>query len=137
MPPMGLFLPCLLSFLPLAQTPSLSARELRVCQLENSSLCPSSLLRTGGWRGTSSLPAGSCFCEGCCEAWAPCQGPGPLPRPWPSCPGWNSMLALGPSDSHTSPEVPMHRLDSVKVSWMPTGECLDGHIPYVPESLKF
>lgn len=118
-PPVGLFLPGLPIF-PRACPDSLPL-VLRVCQQENSSLCPSSLLRTVGWQGTSSLPAGSCFCEGCCEAWAPCHVPGPLPRPWPSCLGWNSILVLGPSDSHMSPEVLMHQLDSVKVWWIPTG----------------
>lgn len=75
-----------------------------------------------GLAGDQELPARDCFCEGCCEVWALCHVPGPLPHPWPSCPGWNSVLALGPSDSYTpSLEVLMHQVESVKVSWMPTG----------------
>lgn len=111
----------------LARLPSSLLPPWGSASWRNSSLCPSTLLRTVGWLGTSTLPAGNCFREGCCEAWAPCHIPGPLPRPWPTCLGWNSVPVLGPSDSHTpSPEVLRHQVDSVRVSWMPAG-CKTSH----------
>lgn len=98
-----------------APTPFLSPPSLRVCQLEKFLPLPFHPSENVGWPGTSAHSAGNCFCEGCCEAQA--RVPGPLPRPWPLCLGWNPVLRFGPSDSPTpSPEVLMHQVGPARVA---------------------
>lgn len=107
----------------LAPTPFLFPPALRICQLQKFLPLPFHPSENCGLAGDQHSPYRKLL------LWRMLWSAGPLPRPWPLSLGWNSILALGLSHSHTpSPEVLMHQVESVKVSWMPAGARLHARL---------